>query len=455
MLHRMKNIKNRLPVFCILFFLQQLLYAGDIITLTWSDVVGLSKSENLDIKMKQQDFLYQKFNEGKALSDFIPTVIYQFQAVNNFELPVIILEFNGQITTVRMGRKYNFTHIIQLQYPLFTGGMRWANWRIQKNMKKSLAEELKSKEDEVILSALESYFGLILSTRLIDVNQRAYNLAEANLNQVDKFYQAGIASKLDLLRAKSHATSRLAPLISAKNDKRLARENLKLILNMDTQDSLVVMDSLKQMEFMQDYIKLSLDELKDFALKKRSDYKMTEYLKDVTSNKKIIAAAQFLPSINLGLSVQHQALMENSHVSNEDYMRSKSGFISLQYPLFQGGKRIIGYQQARIENKKMEYQIELLKKYILLDVEKSYDDFDVATTNMSSLKQSMEEAKEAFRIADIKYQEGLSTQVDVLGAQSAFTASEVLYQQGIYQYNISQIKLLKAIGMLNSIWDQP
>ena len=50
------------------------------------------------------------------------------------------------------------------------------------------------------------------------------------------------------------------------------------------------------------------------------------------------------------------------------------------------------------------------------------------------------------------YKEGVSTQVEVLNAQTAFTNAELSYRKGIFDYNISQLRLLKAIGQLQVLW---
>ena len=93
-----------------------------------------------------------------------------------------------------------------------------------------------------------------------------------------------------------------------------------------------------------------------------------------------------------------------------------------------------------------------LKRGILLNVKNSFNSFKEAQQNLQSLKQAFEQARETLRLANLTYKEGLSTQVDVLNAQAAFTASELQYRQGIFKYDVAQLELLKAIGKLETIW---
>lgn len=446
----MRQIRGVTLILLLFILVAEAVNAQQVVSLTWNDVVGLSRHNNLRLKIKEQEYREQRLNEWKSLSDFLPTINYNFQAVNNVELPEFV--FMGR--RFRVGTNYNFAHNLQLQYPLFTGGLRYANWQIQKNVKKSLKEELQNLEDQVVLDALEAYFNIMLSDALIDVNRRAYDAAKANLEQVKKFYDQGAASRLDYLRAKSRFSSTIPNLTSARNNKKMALENMKYILNLDPADSLVILDSLKKMDFLQEFERVKLEALQELALGQRSDLKQAKYQREAAKDQKIISASQFLPSIVFNASVQHQAQIDNADVAWDDYTRSKTASISLRIPLFQGAKRVLDYQQAHITDKRAKLQVEQFKRSVLLDVENGYNQFQEASKNLTSLLEATEEAREALRLANLSYQEGLSTQVDVLSALLAFTQNEVKYQQGIFQYNVSQLRLLKAIGKLDIIWNQ-
>ena len=190
--------------FILLLICQIPLPAQQIISLTWNDVIGISRDRNLEIKIQNRDYAFQSKNVLKAYGEFLPRIDYQFQAVNNLERPEFVIPNFGRI---RFGTEYNYTHLLQIQLPLFTGLSRIANLNIQSNLKKSMAEELRDKEDEVVLKALEAYFNLMLANTLIKVNQRGYDAAKANFDQVEKFYNLGGSSKLDYLRAKSRLAS--------------------------------------------------------------------------------------------------------------------------------------------------------------------------------------------------------------------------------------------------------
>lgn len=425
------------------------LEAQQVVSLTWNDVVGISRNENLEIKIRYQDYLYQSKNKWKALGDFLPTVDYQFQAINNIELPEFVIPNFGR---VRFGTDYNFTHVFQARLPLFTGGARWANWQIQNYLGKSMEAQLRDKEDQVVLKALEAYFSLMLADNVVLVNQRAYEAAKANFDQVEKFFNLGGASKLDYLRAKSSLSSSIPPVVSAKNAQKLAAENLKFVMNIPAQDSIIILDSLKQMDFINDLDKAPLTDLYNMALENRADLEQVNLQGEIASEQKLLAVSRFLPTIAIAANVQHQAQVQEAAFVPSDFARSKAAVLSLQVPLFQGVKRVFDYQQASINQQKAEISADLFRRAALLEIEGSVLKIAETKDNLSTLRSAMEEARETVRLANLNYNEGVITQVDVLGALLTLTGSELRYLRGIYEYNISQLYLLKAVGKMNSVW---
>lgn len=441
-------MKKLTLVLLAFWFNATMAFAGDVVALSWEQVVDVGLKQNLELKILKQDIKNQKFNVYKSISDFLPTVNYSFQAVNNVELPVLVFMGNR----FRIGTKYNFTHALQLQYPLFLGGARLANFSIQRHARKSLLQMLKGKEQEVAFKAIEAYYQVMLSNDLLRVNQKAWAAAKANFEQVEKFYQAGTASQLDFLRAKARLSQTIPALTSAKNKLQMSKENLKFILNLAAEDSIVILDSLVVKHFWPALKKKSLAELQTIALQSRPDLKSLEHQKTMSSRQKWIAGSRFVPQVVLTANVQHQAFLEKANVTAKDYTRSKAAGVVIQWPLFEGAKRVFELQQSFIQSKKMELQQEQLRKAILLEVKNSYHQFQEAEQNLVSLEAAFQEAQETLRLADLMYKEGVSTQVEVLNAQTAFTNAELSYRKGIFDYNISQLRLLKAIGQLQVLW---
>mgnify|MGYP000392140110 CR=1 FL=1 len=419
-----------------------------IIYLSWKNVVDISLKENLSLQSKRLDYEQQNLETWKSLSYFLPSLNYQGIVQKNVELPVFV--FMGQRFVV--GTPYNFQHSLSLSFPILTGGSRWFNYQIQKSIKKSLSEELQGKEEETVLSAVQSYYAIILSSEMAKTAEEAVNVAKQNLEQVEKFYKAGTATELDLQRAKAQYSSTLPMLESAYSNRKLAAQRLKSVLNVPLTDSLVVLDQLDKEDFLKDYATYPLENLKEISKDNRSDLKALNYQQEAVKEGEKIALGQFSPTVAVAASVDHAAPMNNAKVTWSDYIRSKSITLSVQWPLFEGGRRIIDYQMAKIKTDQISLMIKQLEYGVDLEIEQSYYSFKEASKNLQSLKDALDQFKESLRISNLLYSQGMSNQLDVLNAQLLYTKSKTDYLQGIYNYNINQLALLKAIGQLDKIW---
>ena len=419
-----------------------------IVYLSWKTVVDISLKENLSLKSKSLDYDIQNLETWKSLSYLLPSLSYQGLAQNNVELPVFV--FMGQRFVV--GTPYTFQHSLSLSLPIVTGGSRWFNYSIQRDIKKSLAEELRGKEEETVLNAMQAYYGIILSNELTGTAEHAVTVAQQNLSQVQKFYDAGTATELDYQRAKAQYSSTLPLLESAVANNKLSVQRLKSLLDIPLTDSLVVVDGLDKTEFLNEYASMSLEHLKALSQENRNDMKALRYQQEAAKTGTHLALGQFTPSVTFIGSVDHSAPIDNARVRWSDYIRSKSVTLSMSWPLFEGGKRILNYQTAKIKSDQMDLLVKQARQGIELDVEQSYYNYIETLKSLQALKDALEQYNESLRISNLLYSQGMSNQLDVLNAQLLYTKSKSDYLQGVYRYNVSQLALLKSVGLLDKIW---
>jgi outer membrane protein len=419
-----------------------------IVYLSWKKVVDISLKDNLGLKSKSLEYDVQSFEALKSFTSFLPTLSYQGVAQHSIELPVFV--FMGQRFVV--GTPYTFQHSLNLTLPILTGGARWMNASIQNKIRKSIAEELQGKEEETVLNAMQAYYGIILSNELTRTAEDAVDVARQNLVQVQKFHDVGTGTELDLQRARAQYSSTLPLLESALAGRRLAVQRMKTLLDLPLTDSLVVTDNLDTTEFLKDYAGMSLEQLKGLSKEHRNDMKALVYQQEVAEAGVNIALGQFTPTVALVGTVDHAAPLENSHVQWSDYIRSKSITLSVSWPLFEGGRRILEYQQAKVRSGQMELAVKQARSGIELDVEQSYFTYVESSKSLQGLKDALDQYSESLRISNLLYAQGMSSQLDVLNAQLLHTKSKGDYLQGVYRYNVSQLALLKSVGLLDIIW---
>ncbi len=419
-----------------------------IIYLSWENVVDISLKGNLALKSKILDYDAQSLEVRKAFTSFIPVFSYQGIAIRNLELPVFV--FMGQRFVV--GTNYSIQHSFDLSLPLFTGGARFFNLSAQQSLRKSLSEELKGQESFTVLTALQAYYGIMLAGELMKTAEEAVNVARENLDRVELHYKAGTATELDLKRASAQYYSAIPQLEESASSKILSYQRLKTILNIPLKDSLIVVDTLTLKNYLHGYAAYSLEDLKDIALDKRNELRsLSERLRAAGAGEKTVLA-QFAPVISISANLSYQAQLERAKVAWGDYIRSKSVALSVYWPIFEGGKKIVDYQIAQVRTDQIKLALSQAKDGASLDVEEKYYAYKNVLKSLKSLQQAMEESKESMRISALMYGNGMSTQLDVLNAQLLYTKSKAEYLRGIFNYNSSQLQLLNSAGLMDEVW---
>ena len=430
----------------ILLFISGILFGSEVnvIELSWIDVADFARYDNLSLKMTDYDYKTSEAEVKKAWGSFLPSLDYQW------------LWSDDELTQAQMFEPVDnvFMHSLNLSLPLFTGGARYANLKMQQHLKKSLAAELKGAESEVVLQSLQAYYGVILAGSLVDVYQEAMELAERNLRHVESFKQVGTATELAVMQARTRYFETIPQLESARNQQKLAENQLKMLLNIALEDSILITGTMIEQEFMGKYAKTHLEEYKLLARENRAELEQIKSQNKAVGQQKLLACSQFMPQIVLTASRSFYAYNDDWWINSDEFEAFNSVGLVVQMPLFSGGSRWYDVKQANYAKKKMALAVDLTTDQIELEAEQAYYNYIDARDNLKSQEEALTTSEESLRLANLYYEEGMVTQTEVLNAQLSYTQNKVALTNGIFNYNTSQLALLQAIGDLASIWNK-
>ena len=82
-----------------------------------------------------------------------------------------------------------------------------------------------------------------------------------------------------------------------------------------------------------------------------------------------------------------------------------------------------------------------------LDVRSNYLNLREAEKRIETTKLAVDQADEDYRIAQLRYRNGVGTNTDVLDAEVALTKAKTNYLQAMYDYNTSKTTLESAMGV--------
>jgi outer membrane protein len=426
--------------------------------------VSLALENNPNIKMAEKEVSKSKTGIWEAYSNILPQLdgSVNFQHAWEIQKTVIPnfiklmlppgtpgLDEMPDYVQIAFGVTNTFRYGATVTQPLYLGGAGIAGIQVAMSAKDAAEQNLEDQRQDLIYQTANSFYLCLLANELITVQEEAMAQAQANLDNVIKKYNVGMASGFDKMRAEVEVANLQPELIAVRNNYQLALTQLRVILGLKRDADIAVEGEFKYQE--DEFGKLPLDDIQKIALKDRPVIQALSEQKYIMKKGITLARSSFLPKLFFQTDYSFMAMRNDYKFTQDDFSKGFTSAISLQIPLFHGFRSSAQYQKARLDYKKMLDTEKQAFDGIAAETEVAYNNFQEAKQKYLAAKQTVDLATEALRLANMMYQEGVNTQLDVLNSQLALTRSKLSYVNSLYEYQIARYELRKVTGSLKGI----
>ena len=426
--------------------------------------VAIALQNNPELQIAEKEVAKAKASVGEAYATLLPTLDassrfshawdLQRNVIPNFLKPMleplepIIPELAMMPDYVEMvfGLENTFSYGLTLTQPLFLGGAGIAGVKMARAGHRASEHQLTSKRQNLIYQTSDAFYGCLLTTELIGVQEEALDQAQANLDIVLTKYEVGTASGLDKMRAEVEVANLKPVLIAVKNNHQSTLTRLRMVLGLSEAVTVEVKGSL---DFTPDGLgDQPLKDLLSQAYLSRPELSVLESQKKLASGGVSMVRSQFLPKIFFQTDYSFLAMRNDLKFGKDDFNKGFTSAISLQIPIFHGFRSQRQYQKAKLDVKIVEDSEKSIRDGIAAEVEIAYNTFGEAREKHQAATESVSLAEEALRLANLMYEEGASTQLDVLSSQLALTRARLNRISALYEYQKARYALRRATGTL-------
>jgi len=289
-----------------------------------------------------------------------------------------------------------------------------------------------------VFNVVKAYYGLLLANEYNKVAEQSLETSAANVKLAEARFKAGAVLQSDLLRAKVQLAEVKEMATRAGNSVKLAAANLNFAMGVPQASEYEVMGTLLVQELKED-----LDSMISEALQLRPDLvSLDRNRKNAEANVKQ-ARTDYIPSLNLMGQV-----VWNSYRPVGNDAKSWAVMAVLQWNLFDGMVTTSRVREASAAAGKVKAQEEQMRSGVQLQVRQAYYNFSASKERIAATASSVHEAEEGLRIVQKRYEVGMTTFVDVLGAENALIRSRTNALQALYDNNVAQAELKLAAGIL-------
>lgn len=332
----------------------------------------------------------------------------------------------------------NYNTRLSVVQPIFNGGKEYLGRTQAKLSKEAAVQDRERARQETVYNVIKAYYGLLLAKEYNKVALQSLDTSEANVKLAATRYKAGAVLQSDLLRANVQLAEVKEMLTRSENGVKIAAAALNFAMGVSQDAAFEITGTLTTREPKAD-LKAEIGE----ATEKRPDLIAMTLNRQNAEKSVSQARADYLPSLNL----MGQADWNSGRAAGDD-AKSWAVMAVLQWNLFDGLVTRSKVKEALAAKSRMISLEEQASSAVQLEVRQAYYSFAASLDRIAATASTVQEAEEGLRIVQKRYETGMTTFVDALGAESALIRARTNALQALYDNNIAEAELNMAKGTL-------
>ena len=461
------NTRKSILYLTLFFLLISIAQAsGDTVYLTLNDAVNMALQNNKAILIAKEKLNEKRASQFATLGSFLPQVNLtgtytrlgntqgfpmSVPTYGNVSFPVYntsgtIIGFTDSIPiivgasteTLQMSQKNNYDLRAGVTQTLFTWGKLINAYKIgglSFDMEKESYR--KAKEDSKV-QVTQTFYQTILAEKGVVLIRDAYNQMQKHINQIEKLYESGLVTKLDLLRAKVQLTNIRSQVIRIENAQNIAYTVLKSVLGISDETPVVLEDT-----FTFKSNNINLDDAINTALSERAEIKNMRRTVSIANRALWIQRTANLPNVFTAFNYDYK---KPYSIGSDEWGKDWNVTLGASMPIFTGGANLFKMKQSKAQLKQTKLGLAMLEDGIKLDVKSLYFNLEQEKQILSYQDENVQTAEQALNLAELKYDNGQITNLEYMDTQLALTQAKFDQMTSISNCIIAQVKLINALG---------
>ncbi len=292
---------------------------------------------------------------------------------------------------------------------------------------------------------IQDYFRLSLAFEVLKITNAAYAQALSHALKAKQMFDVGMISEFDLLRAETEAKT-MAPEVSRSLQAiRLAHTNLCHRLGLPGDTELLLLDSLTAIEISEPAANAT--DYYEIALARRPEIELIGLQKSLHEiGLKVEEKSLFWPNVFFGLGFQTQRQDDHyANMSPSTWSNSLRWGFSANIPLFNGFATQAKIQKARLGLRKTELAEKNLQNGIRMEFVANTSELQRAFKSVIGQQEVVKLAEKAYAISQVRYEQGLGTELEVQDVRLTLSRARMGYLQGLYDLRLAEAEYARII----------
>lgn len=351
-------------------------------------------------------------------------------------ISVITLPASGgrRAQTIKLGSENNFAARAVLEKVITTFGKLEYTIAAAALQVGVFEGRYEATRQEIIFQTKKAYYNALRAQGMMGITQDKLKIVKQQLKITKDLFEAGVVPKFEVLKGRLAVSKTRQRLIEMKNNAQMAEIALLNVLGADLNTPVI----LQPVE-MRSKVRVDDMQAQKIAIERRPEIKAL-----MLSRK---ATKYLLKSAKLGQNpvLSFQSVAENKTVSGfSSFPNTFTQTLVLSIPLSDGGDTAGQIKQARADLKELEQNIAKTFLQFQLEVKQAVMKLKEVEARLSAARQDVETATEGYSIALVRYENGLSTSLELNDSLQSLQAARINYLVTKYEYNMAVTQLERA-----------
>ena len=343
---------------------------------------------------------------------------------------------------IEVGRLNTLNGGVTASMPLVNAQV-WTGIKISGLDVELAVEKARASRLDMVTQVKNAFFGTLFAKEAFNVYKAVYENAVKNYDETKKKFEAQKVSEFELVRAKTTVANAIPNVYNAESSVILALWQLKAVLGVDLEMNIDIAGQLSDWSEQMFY---DIHQHDVISLDRNSTMKQLAIQAEQLAQNIKLQQYSALPSLAVAFNFSMNTMANDVKFSEFRWTPYSYVGLSLNIPVFAGGKRYQAIRQAKNQYQQVQLQVENTERQLKIAIRQSLNTMETNMKSYYAAQEAVASAQKAYDIAEAAYKVGRSTLLELNDAQLALTQSQLAQSQAIYNFVTAKAQLEQTLG---------
>jgi outer membrane protein len=299
-------------------------------------------------------------------------------------------------------------------------------------------------EHQITVEVASAYYRVVAQEAFVEVATKSLDRSRKLRDASEAKLGAGLVSQLDVLRSQQLVSQAEIQLFDAESAVEDARDRLMFLMGRETNQPFTVDADIPRPEDAP----IDVGDAVRVAIEHRPDVKSAMASAADAQRQISFARNQLLPQFDVNFAFTRRETAD-SFVRSFGLDRFQfATFFTIATPVDRT-PQIVDYQNALIDRDRRNREVATLRRQITDDVKRATRERDRLLRSLTAAETSVDIGRKEVEVAQLRYERGLSNNLDVVTAESNLLSAESRRIQALADSAVARLSLRAMLGVLD------